>query len=103
MNKFKHHLFAALFFADDCPDGDAMFLSPEYKKWADEFETWKDTNEVYKFASVFIRQDCDNYISFVDNEQCIWFSDKLESCPWGKPVISCFWHSANTDIQYHEP
>ena len=40
MSKFKNYLFASLLYSNECADDDTMFVSPEFKKWADEFESW---------------------------------------------------------------
>ena len=96
MNKFEHHLFATIYFADDCPDGDVTFVSDDYKEWADKFEIWKDTNEEFnEWSSKLERQDHSDYISFGYDQQTIWFSANPNICPWGNQIIST-WHKGYT-------
>lgn len=103
----KHsHLFKAIYESISCPDDDSMFLSPEYKKWANEFGKWiieeeKDTSFKHE------RFDHDDCIIFTYDQSTIWFTNDIDVCPWIKSVFQFYVHSGQMkdkpEIFRHEP
>jgi hypothetical protein len=99
-DKFKGSLFSAVYYADDCPDGDAMFLTPFYIEWAKEFEEWLNENDFNRFE----RTEHDDGVVFTYDQQSIWFANDPNICPYGKWVISAFRHSSiNGEKLNYEP
>lgn len=87
MKNFEHYLFSAIYFADDCPDGDVTFVHENYIEWADKFESWLKGQPYYGTNGWkrYRDKDCER---FQDNEQAIYFSNNPTICPWSCPVIS---------------
>ena len=104
MSKFKDHLFAAIFYSNECADDDTMFVSPEFKKWADEFEIWlSGTNFEYPYK--YERYDSETHVTFSEDQENIWFCADISVCPWIKNVFHCYVHanSKGIDEYRYEP
>ena len=88
-----NHLFKAIYDSISCPDDDSMFLSPEYIKWADEFEKWvieEEKDKPWKQR----RYDSDDCITFTHDQATIWFTNDINVCPWIKSVFEFYVHSS---------
>ncbi len=97
MSKFKEHLFAAIFYSNECADDDTMFVSPEFKKWADEFEKWLSETE-FEYPIKYKRTDYENVALFSADQENIWFTNNVNECPWIKNVFHCYIHSNSKGI-----
>jgi hypothetical protein len=100
MTKYQEKLFEAIYFSNDCPDDDTMFISPNYKEWADLFEKWLLNIESDK-SWKHIREEHDNCIIFSHGQEGIWFANDINVCPWIKTVFHCYIHSKESFR--HEP
>jgi len=93
MSKFKEHLFAALFLSNECADDDTMFISPEFTKWADEFENWLKSSSLIEYPRNYERSNYEDHVVFSQDQENIWFCADVKVCPWIKNVFHCYIHS----------
>lgn len=70
-------------------DGDSVFVSNEWLKSANEFELWLKENK----NDWWERIDYSDYVSFSHDQECIYFSNSREVCPWACHELSFKWDS----------
>lgn len=83
------HIFAALEQSclDEGGDGDAMFLTSDWQKYANMFEEWLiETKNDW-----WTRRDELTFVSFDHDQESIWFCNDMSLCPWGMYVIQYEW------------
>lgn len=85
-------------YSNECADDDTMFVSPEFKKWSDEFESWLATTNLIEFPRKYTRNDYETYVVFSEDQENIWFSSDVNVCPWIKNVFHCYIHSNSKGV-----
>lgn len=91
----KPDIYSALFTAleqsclDEGGDGDSIYLGQDYIRMADRFQDWLTINN----NSWWKKEILDDYIAFSNDQECIWFTNNPETCPWDCTTLQFGWNS----------